>query len=137
MMFNNFVGFNLWSKSFAFHNWKLAFDSILMVPPQSIKCFSARDSSVVELLDFLTYFTKFDTVRTMRLSLMLMPEQLEYPSTVFWFHPESEEKHSVHSGYMEPPTYLKLLAAARAIRPFSSLGIGLQLDEYRPSHSAP
>ena len=64
-------------------------------------------------------------------------EQMGYPSTIFWFHPESEEKHSVHGGYMEPPTYLKLLAAARAIRPFSSLGIGLQLDEYRPSPSAP
>jgi|GEM_PF-2196878 len=60
-----------------------------------------------------------------------------YPSTIFWFHPESEEKHSVHSGYMEPPTYLKLLAAARAIRPFSSLGMSLQLDEYRPTHTGP
>ncbi len=68
---------------------------------------------------------------------LFVDDQLGYPSSIFWFHPENEEKHSVHSGYMEPPTYLKLLAAARAIRPFSSLGMSLQLDVYRPSHGAP
>jgi thioredoxin-related protein len=68
---------------------------------------------------------------------LFVDDQLGYPSSIFWFHPENEEKHSVHSGYMEPPLYLKLLAAARAIRPFSSLGMSLQLDVYRPSHGAP
>ena len=68
---------------------------------------------------------------------LFLDDEVGYPSTVFWFHPENEEKHSVHSGYMEPPLYLKLLAAARAIRPFSSLGMSLQLDVYRPSHNGP
>ena len=68
---------------------------------------------------------------------LFVDDQVGYPTTLFWFHPETEEKHSVHSGYMEPPTYLKLLAAARAIRPFSSLGMSLKLDEYRPSDGAP
>jgi uncharacterized protein YyaL (SSP411 family) len=68
---------------------------------------------------------------------LFVDEEVGYPSTIFWFHPENEEKHSVHGGYMEPPTYLKLLAAARAIRPFSSLGMSLQLDVYRPSHGGP
>ncbi len=68
---------------------------------------------------------------------LFVDDQVGYPTTLFWFHPESEEKHSVHSGYMEPPTYLKLLAAARAIRPFSSLGMSLQLDQYRPTHTGP
>jgi thioredoxin-related protein len=68
---------------------------------------------------------------------LFVDDQLGYPSSILWFHPENEEKHSVHSGYMEPPLYLKLLAAARAIRPFSSLGMRLQLDVYRPSHGAP
>ena len=68
---------------------------------------------------------------------LFVDEEVGYPTTLFWFHPESEEKHSVHGGYMEPPTYLKLLAAARAIRPFSSLGMSLKLDEYRPSDGAP
>jgi len=68
---------------------------------------------------------------------LFVDEEVGYPSNIFWFHPENEEKHSVHGGYMEPPTYLKLLAAARAIRPFSSLGMSLQLDVYRPSHGGP
>jgi len=69
---------------------------------------------------------------------MLTPQQLiqylyvdevvAYPTSIFWFHPESEEKHSIHSGYMEPVKYLKLLSAAQGIRSFSSLGININMD---------
>jgi thioredoxin-related protein len=71
------------------------------------------------------------------LKYLYVDEMVAFPTTLFWFHPEAEEKHSIHHGYMEPNNYLKLLDAAMAIRPFSFLGISLQLDQYRPTHNAP
>lgn len=63
---------------------------------------------------------------------LYVDEQVGYPTSLFWLHPESEEKHCVHSGFMEPPIYLKLLTAARAARPISWLGISLKLDNGEP-----
>jgi len=59
---------------------------------------------------------------------LFVDQQVAYPSSIFWFHPESKEKLSVHSGYMEPTIYLKLLGAARDIRPISSIGINLTIE---------
>jgi thioredoxin-related protein len=59
---------------------------------------------------------------------LFVDEQVAYPTALFWYHPESEEKHSVHSGFKEPPIFLKLLSAANAMRPFGFLGINLKMD---------
>ena len=59
---------------------------------------------------------------------LFVDEQVAYPTALFWYHPESEEKHSVHSGFKEPPIFLKLLSAAQAMRPFGFLGINLKID---------
>lgn len=59
---------------------------------------------------------------------LFVDEQVAYPTALFWLHPESEEKHCVHSGFMEPPRFLKLLAAALESRPLSFLGISLKVD---------
>ena len=75
------------------------------------------------------YIFNGDSLSTINLVAYLFgEEQVAYPTTLFWFYPETQEKRSVHSGFMKPPDYLKLLAAAHAIRPFSKLGISLKID---------
>jgi len=59
---------------------------------------------------------------------LFVDEQVAYPTSVFWYHPESEEKHCIRSGFMEPPIFLKLLLATRALRSFSAIGINLQME---------
>lgn len=59
---------------------------------------------------------------------LFVDEQVAYPTSLFWLHSESEEKHHVISGFMKPPIFLKLLSAAIAIRPSSRLGFSLKFD---------
>ena len=80
-----------------------------------------------------SYLLNGNTVTTKELiKYLYVDEQVAYPTSLFWLHPEYEEKHCVHSGFMEPPIYLKLLTAARAARPISWLGVSLKLDNGEP-----
>jgi thiol:disulfide interchange protein len=80
-----------------------------------------------------SYLLKGNKVTSKELiKYLYVDEQVAYPTSLFWLHPESEEKHCVHSGFMKPPIYLKLLTAARAARPISWLGVSLKLDNGEP-----
>ena len=60
---------------------------------------------------------------------LFVDEQVAYPTSLFWLHSESEEKRHVISGFMQPPIFLKLLDAARALRSSSKFGFTLKFHE--------
>ncbi len=60
---------------------------------------------------------------------LFVDEQVAYPTSIFWLHSESEENRHVISGFKQPPIFLKLLDAARALRSSSKLGFTLKFHE--------